>query len=208
MDRDALRRLPWRVRYRAGQRVATQMRRLAIELTHRHCHVEFQGPVRLGPGFALDIPDAGTLIIGPGVDFRRGFVCEISGPGRVTIGGGTTFTSHSLIQCTTSIDIGEGCVFGQSLLIADGNHRYRDAERHLFEQGYDFRPIVIGRGASIMSKVTVVNSIGEHAFVGANSVVTKPIPAFCVAAGSPARVIDYFGPPDQRPDGIVLPKRA
>jgi len=79
----ALRRLPWRLRYGLGGRVMSTTRRLMIEATHLHCHVEFRGPVRIGPGFAIDIPDRGTLIVGPGVDFRRGFVCEISGEGRV-----------------------------------------------------------------------------------------------------------------------------
>lgn len=31
--------------------------------------------------------------------------------------------------------------------------------------------------------------IGKHCVIGANSVVTKDIPDYCVAVGSPARVI-------------------
>jgi acetyltransferase-like isoleucine patch superfamily enzyme len=207
MDHVPLRKLPWHLRYQLGGKLATQARKLIIQATHRHCRVEFQGPVRLGPGFALDIPDAGSFLVGPGVDFRRGFVAEISGGGRITIGGGTTFTSHALLQCTTSIDIGEGCAFGQSLMIADGDHRFNDPDLHLNEQGYEFRPIVIGRAATIMTKVTIINSIGERAVIGANSVVTKPIPAYCLAVGAPARVVDYFGPPELRPEGVELRAR-
>ena len=191
--------LPWRVRYLWGPRLLSEQRRLLIRATHRHCHVEFQGPVRLGPGFHLEIPNAGSFIVGPGVDFRRGFVCEIVGNGRVSIGPGTTFTSHCLIQCSTSIDIGQGCNFGQSTQIVDGNHRFRDPDVPMLAQGYDFRSIVIGDGASVLSKCTIVNSIGERALIGANSVVTRPIPAFCLALGSPARVVEYFGPPELRP---------
>jgi acetyltransferase-like isoleucine patch superfamily enzyme len=197
-----LREIPWRVRYRAGERIATEARKLVIRLTHRHCHVEFQGRVRLGPGFALDIPGQGSFIVGPGVDFRRGFVCEISGTGRVRIGAGTTFTSSCLIQCSTSIDIGEGCNFGQSTQIVDGNHRFRDPDVPMLEQGYDFRPIVIGAGVSVLSKCTIVNSIGERAYIGANSVVTREIPPFCLALGAPARVVEYFGRPELRPPDL------
>jgi acetyltransferase-like isoleucine patch superfamily enzyme len=161
--------------------------------------VEFQGPVHLGPGFDLQIPDQGTLVIGPGVDFRRGFVCEISGDGRVEIGEGSIFTSHALVQCTTTITIGRRCVFGQATMIADGNHRFRDHTAHLLDQGYDFRPIRIEDGAVITSKCTILNDVGEHALVGANSLVTKPVPAFCLAGGVPARVLEYFGPPERRP---------
>ena len=193
------RRLPWRVRYELGARVASRARRAGIQLTHRHCTVEFRGRAHLGPGFSLIIPGPGTLTIGHAVDFRRGFVCEISGNGRVAIGDGCVFTSHSLIQCSTSIEIGEGVVLGQSLFIADGSHRFRDWRRPILEQGYDFRPIRIGDRAAIMTKCTILNDVGDGAFVGANSVVTKPIPPYSLAVGAPARVVDYFGPPDMRP---------
>ena len=51
----------------------------------------------------------------------------------------------------------------------------------------------------IHSKCTIVNSIGTRSVIGANAVVSRPIPAYCLAAGVPARVIDYFGPPGQEP---------
>lgn len=186
----------------------SHVRRYAVLATHRHCRVEFQGPVYLGPGFHLHIPDRGELIIGPGVDFRRGFVCEISGNGRVTIGGGSVFTSHTLIQCSTVIEIGERCVFGQALMIADGSHRFRDWTRHVLEQGYDYQPIRIGDNAVVMTKVTIAADIGQNAFIGANSLVNRPIPPFCFAGGVPARVIEYFGPPDQRPPELDVGRHA
>ena len=45
----------------------------------------------------------------------------------------------------------------------------------------------IGSGAKILAGVT----IGNGAVIGANSVVTKDIPPFAIAVGSPARVIKY-----------------
>lgn len=199
MDTARLRWLPWHLRYRTASRLASQARKQAALMTHLHCHVEFQGPVRLGPGFSLDIPDQGTFIVGPGVDFRRDFHCEISGQGRVKIGAGTTFTSGCTIQCTTSVDIGEGCTFAEGTLIVDGSHRFRDPERPLHSQGYDYRPITIGRGASVMAKATVMNDIGAGAFVGAHAVVTHPVPPFCLALGVPARVVENFGPVEATP---------
>jgi acetyltransferase-like isoleucine patch superfamily enzyme len=188
--------------------LTSHLRRIGILATHRHCCVEFQGPVHLGRGFHLNIPGRGQLIVGPGVDFRRGFVCEISGDGRVTIGGGSTFTYNVVIQCSTSIDIGAGCVFAQAVLIADGSHRYRDPSLPMVQQGYDFRPITIGDGAAVMAKATVIADVGEGAFIAANAVVTKPVPAFCLAAGVPARVIDYFGPPERRPPELDVESHA
>lgn len=199
LNRAKLRKAPWHLRYRVGARYASDIRRFIIKATHRHCRVEFQGPVYLGPGFHLNIPDAGELTIGPGTDLRRGFVCEISGNGRVRIGAGVTFTSHALIQCSTSIDIGDKAVFGQSVMIADGNHRFRDWTKHLFEQGYDFSPITVARNAIVMSKCTILADIGEGAIVGAHTLVNKAVPSYCLAGGSPVRILEYFGPPDERP---------
>lgn len=178
-----------------------------MRATHRHCHVEFRGPTRLGPGFQLDIPDAGTLIVGAGVDFRRGFVCEISGEGRVEIGAGTIFTSNALIQCSTSVTIGRRCAFGQSVMIADGHHRYRDPDVHWMDQGYDYRPITIGDGAGVSDKCTVQADIGERAMIASGSVVNRPIPAYCLAAGAPARVLRYFGPKDKLDEILPLRQR-
>jgi acetyltransferase-like isoleucine patch superfamily enzyme len=196
------RRAPWKIRYEYGQALASEIRKLLVRATHTHCRVEFDRDVYAGPGFALWIPHRGTFVVGEGVKFRRGFVCEISEDGRVEIGAHTTFTSHTLIQCTTSITIGDHCDFGQSTLIVDGNHRFRDPDKFLNEQGYDFRPVKIGRGATITTKCTIVADIGERAFIAANSVVVREIPPYCLAAGSPAKVREYFGHPDRRPVGV------
>ena len=196
--------MPWEMRHVRATRVASEFRRLGVLVTHRHCTVSFQGPVYLGPGFSLHIPDRGTFSVGPGVDFRRGFVCEISGSGRVSIGAGCVFTRDALIQCTTSIDIGDRCIFGQATLLVDGNHRFRDLSRPMLDQGYDYRPIVIGDDVFVTSKCTILSDIGERAVIGANSVVSRPVPAFCVAVGAPASVIEYFGPPERRPADLPL----
>ena len=115
------------------------------------------------------------------------------------IGSDTSFTYSVVIQCSTTIEIGERCTFAQSAILLDGQHRFRDLTRPMREQGFDFQPVRIHDDASIMSKCTVMADVGERAFVGANAVVTKPIPAFTVAVGVPARPIDYFGPPGQEP---------
>jgi acetyltransferase-like isoleucine patch superfamily enzyme len=47
----------------------------------------------------------------------------------------------------------------------------------------------IGTGATVLPKVT----IGEGAIVATGSVVTKDVPAFCVVAGNPAKVVKQLG---------------
>ena len=182
-----------RLSYSWGPRIASAARKRWLLLRHPHVDIRFEGPVYLGPGFSLFCPEGGTFHVGPSVEFRRGFRCELHN-GTVRIGTGTVFTYSVLMQCSSTIEIGERCLFGQSTMIVDGSHRFRDLDRPVLQQGYDLRPIRIGDDASIMTKCTIIADVGERAFVGANSVVTKDVPPYTVAAGVPARVIDQFGP--------------
>jgi acetyltransferase-like isoleucine patch superfamily enzyme len=75
----------------------------------------------------------------------------------------------------------------------------------MLEQGYDFSPVSIGAGVAVTTKCSIIGaSIGERAFIGANAVVTRDIPAFCLAVGAPAEPVEYFGPPDRRPPGVPV----
>ena len=56
---------------------------------------------------------------------------------------------------------------------------------HTSEPIHIGRDVWIGRGSLILPGVT----IGEGAVIGANSVVTKDVPDFGIAAGVPARMI-------------------
>lgn len=184
-----------------GPRAMSWLRRRWVIFRHPGARIEFQGGVYLGPGFSLDAPRGGTFIVGSGVQFRRGFRAELAdSQTRIRIGEGTVFTYDTLLQCTTSIDIGAHCALGQAALVVDGNHRFRELGRPMFEQGYDLRPVVIADHAVIASKSSVVGAnIGERTYVSANTLVTRDLPAYSVAAGVPARIIEYFGPPEQEP---------
>jgi UDP-2-acetamido-3-amino-2,3-dideoxy-glucuronate N-acetyltransferase len=48
---------------------------------------------------------------------------------------------------------------------------------------------LVKKGASIGANATIVcgNEIGEYAFIGAGAVVTKPVPAYALVVGNPAR---------------------
>ena len=188
-----MRRLLHRLSYFWAPRIASELRKRWVIARNPGADIRFDGPVYLGPGFSLFCPEGGTFHVGPGVEFRRNFRAELHG-GRITIGAGSVFTYDVLVQCTSSIDIGERCMFGQSTIVVDGNHRFRDLTKPMLAQGYDLTPITIGDDATITSKCTIIADVGERAFIGANSVVTRPVPPFTVAAGVPAKIIETFGP--------------
>ncbi|HEY8000838.1 MAG TPA: acyltransferase [Solirubrobacterales bacterium] len=188
------RMLPRDLGYLHGPRLTSAIRKAWVRARHPHGRIEFGRGVYLGPGFRLRMPSDGSLIVGDSVEFRSGCCVEIAPGATVRIGSGTRFTYDVVIQCGTTIEIGERCVFAHGVTIVDGSHRFRDPTVPMLDQGFDFRPLSIGDDAAAMAKATVIASLGEHAFVGAGAVVTREIPAYSLAVGVPARPIDYFGP--------------
>jgi len=192
-----------------GARLMSAFRKRWQIFRNPNATIKFGAHVKAGPGFKVHAPWGGTLLVGDFVEFRRNSTIELGGPdARVSIGDATHFTYDVLIQCDTTIAIGERVNLGQNTIVVDGNHRYRDLTRPFLEQGYDYRSITIGDEAVAHSKVTIINNIGDRAIIGSNAVITKPVPPFTVAGGVPAKVIDYFGPPGQEPDGWVRRDKA
>jgi acetyltransferase-like isoleucine patch superfamily enzyme len=187
--------LPVEVGYFKGPLLMSRLRRRWVLFRNPHADIRFGQNVYLGPGFSLHMPYGGTFVVGDGVEFRRNFRAELAGPdARITIGNGCYFTYDVILACSTSIDIGERCGLGQSTFMADGSHRYRDLSKPFLDQGYDFRPLTIEDDVQVHSKCTIVASIGRRTVLGANAMVTKPLPPYSLAAGVPARVLDSFGP--------------
>jgi UDP-2-acetamido-3-amino-2,3-dideoxy-glucuronate N-acetyltransferase len=52
----------------------------------------------------------------------------------------------------------------------------------------------VGKGASIGANATIVcgHDIGQYAFIGAGTVVTKTVPAFALVVGNPSRQIGWM----------------
>ena len=198
-----------RTSYARGPRLASSLRKLWVKLRNPNARIEFGPGTHVGPGFSIYAPFGGTFVTGPRAEFRRNFHAELTGrDSRIAFGSDCHCTYDVVIQCGTTITIGDRCVFGQAAIVVDGNHRYRGLDRPMLEQGYDFRPIEIADDALILAKGTVIASIGERGVVGANSVVTKPVPPYTVVGGTPARPIDYFGPEGSEPEGLSAKSSA
>ena len=96
------------------------------------------------------------------------FVCEgVVIEDNVFIGHGVTFINDPYPRATTD----------DGTLQTDADWK---VETTVIKKGAS-----IGSGATILCNVT----IGEHAIVGAGSVVTKDVPAHAIVAGNPARML-------------------
>jgi acetyltransferase-like isoleucine patch superfamily enzyme len=100
-------------------------------------------------------------------------------------------SSGNYINGRNGIIIGKGLTIGPNVGIISANHDPEDYTRHLSSE-----PIYIGDYVWIgMNSVILPGvKIGSNVIIGANSVVTKDIPANSIAAGNPCEVIKAKSP--------------
>jgi acetyltransferase-like isoleucine patch superfamily enzyme len=104
------------------------------------------------------------------------------------------------ILAINRIHVGKDAIFGPGVLLMDHDHEFRDITRPIVAQGSTHGGTIhieegcwIGFGAAIVcSKGELV--IGRSSVVGANSVVTRSVPPYCVVTGNPARVVQRYDP--------------
>lgn len=110
----------------------------------------------------------------------------------VSIGEGSSFAGACVISAVRNVTLEDHVLLARNVYISDHAHKYSDIDIPIKAQGLNkIEPVLIKRGAWLGQNVVVCPgvTIGVGAVIGANSVVTKNIPDYCVAAGAPARVI-------------------
>lgn len=105
----------------------------------------------------------------------------------ITIGKKVFINACCRFQDQGGIAIGDGSLIGHNTTIATLNHDFDPQRRGNITP----KPVKIGKNVWIGSDCTILPNvqIGDGAIIGAGSVVTKSIPANCIAVGNPARVI-------------------
>ena len=122
----------------------------------------------------------------------------------ITIGNGTGISSACL-WANTSITIGSHVNIGGDCLIMDTDAHNLDymIRRSHEKDVHGFRidslsaataPIVIEDDVLIGTRCIILKgvTIGARSIIGSGSVVVKTIPADCIAAGNPCKVIKYI----------------
>ncbi len=153
--------------------------------------------IDLGARGVWKVRAAASLTVGRSVVIRDDFYFYVQGDLR--IGAGVFMNRNFLLACYSRIEIGDFVRFGERVSVHDENHLFEPVPVDTGTRNtYLARAITIHNDVWIGANTVVLGGsvIGQGAVIGANSVVRGVIPAFVMAAGSPAVVIRNLKPHD------------
>lgn len=106
------------------------------------------------------------------------------------IGKGVFINAGLLAMARGGVTIGDGAQIAANVQLISNNHDPYDLSV------LTCKPVCIGKSAWIGAGATILPGVrvGDHAVVGAASVVTHDVPDYAVAVGNPARVIKHLDP--------------
>lgn len=150
-----------------------------------------------------------NCLITSGFDYNplcKGVKCSIKTEENAQLNiGSNCEMSSPCIWAHNRIDIGDFVKIGGDCIILDSDCHsldwtIRDSNKcdengiKLDKKNAKSAPIKIGNHVMLGARVIVLKgvSIGDNSIIGSGSVVTKDIPANCIAAGNPCKIIREF----------------
>ncbi|MBV9573752.1 MAG: acyltransferase, partial [Acidobacteriales bacterium] len=140
---------------------------------------------------------------------RYAFLLTVALPGRMPprleIGDGCVIGHMNHISSANEVRIGAKVLTADRVHISDNSHCFADPDKAVLDQEIESRgKVSIGEGSWIGENASVLScSVGKQCVIGANAVVIHDIPDYCVAVGSPARVVRKFDPQSGKWDRTV-----
>ena len=117
------------------------------------------------------------------------------GEPEIKIGEHCDFGAYNHITAINKIVIGDHLLTGKWVTITDNSHGETDIESQLIppleRKVISKGPVIIGKNVWIGDKATILPNvkIGDGVIIAANAVVTHDVPAYCIVAGIPAKII-------------------
>ena len=171
--------------------------RLRLASTALNARFHLRGAAQLGPRVRLEgrphVVTRGTLTLGDRVRLvstvARLELVTLPG-GHLEIGDNVFINYGTSLVAARHVKIGDDCLIGTHVMVMDTDfHRVED-------KAWDTTgaPVIIGDRVWLANRSIVLKgvTIGDDAVVAAGAVVTRDVPARCVVAGSPARVVRRF----------------
>lgn len=115
---------------------------------------------------------------------------------KLIIGDGSYIGNFCHIYATSRIEIGNKVLLADRVYLSDNVHSYENIQLPVMEQPVkQLQAVVLRDGCWLGENVCVIGAtIGRNSVVGANSVVMKDIPDYCLAVGAPAKIIKRYNP--------------
>jgi len=148
--------------------------------------------IQIGSGFRL-VTRSGRYAYNI---FPQALIRTYSETSRVIIGSGVGVNSVALFCRSQTIRIGDNTMIGGNCQImdSDGHPLWPPASRWNYSGSEHDRSVDIGANVFIGLNVIILKGarIGDGSIIAAGSIVRGDIPANCLAAGIPAKVVRYF----------------
>lgn len=132
--------------------------------------------------------------MGKGVTFRKCFSLCVDNNAKVKIGDDCFFNNGCSVNALECVEIGDRCIFGESVKIYDHNHKFRDKTKPMKDQGYTSGKVKIGNDCWIASNVTILKgvTIGSHCVIGANCLIYKDVPDNTIVKNSTEIIMETY----------------
>lgn len=136
-----------------------------------------------------DLAIEGKISIGKGLYIRskshNRVEISVASEAQLNIGEAVFINQGARIVATTSVTIGDRVLIGDEAIIIDNDFH------GVFGCEPKQAPICIGNNVWIASRAIILRgvTIGDNCVIAANAVVAADVPANCLVAGNPARII-------------------
>lgn len=163
------------------------------DVTLRHPHkIRIGNDVVVDDGCVLDAKGATNegITIGNGVFLGRQTIVTTK-DGDIVLENGVNVSAFCMIFSASRVRCGRNTLIAAYTYLVGGGHDVDRTDIAIIDQARPSHGIAVGPNCWLGAGVTVLDgvTVGRDAVIGANSVVTKDIDDFSVAAGSPAATI-------------------
>ena len=163
------------------------------DVTLRHPHkIRIGDDVVVDDGCVLDAKGAGNdgITIGNGVFLGRQTIVTTK-DGDIVLEDGVNVSAFCMIFSASRVRCGRNTLIAAYTYLVGGGHDLDRTDVAIIDQARPSQGIAIGPNCWLGAGVIVLDgvTVGRDAVIGANSVVTRDVEDFAVAAGSPAATI-------------------